>query len=106
MVQPNSYFRRFILLCVWLTFNGFAVGRLVGTEIEIPIFAGGYGTAFYEETAREFEKLRPDVTVKVHGDPRISDKLRVRIIAGTLPDAMLPRDVLIPALVRAGKLRD
>lgn len=106
MVQPNSYSRRFILLCVWLAFNGLAGGRLAGTEIEVPIFAGGYGTAFYEETAREFEKLRPDVTVKVHGDPRISDKLRVRIIAGTLPDAMLPRDVLIPALVRAGKLRD
>lgn len=99
-------FRQFHLLRVLGALALFAGGRLAGTEIEVPIFAGGYGTAFYEETAREFEKLRPDVTVKLHGDPRISDKIRVRVVAGTLPDAMLPRDVLIPALVRAGRLRD
>lgn len=74
--------------------------------LDIPIFAGGYGTAFYEETAREFEKLRPDVRVNLYGDPRISDKLRVRIIDGHLPDAMLPFNVLIPALVDSGRLRD
>lgn len=74
--------------------------------LDIPIFAGGYGTAFYEETAREFEKLRPDVRVNIYGDPRISDKLRVRIIDGHLPDAMLPFNVLIPALVDSGRLLD
>ncbi|MBP7141022.1 MAG: extracellular solute-binding protein [Opitutaceae bacterium] len=106
MVQSNSHFRRFIFLCFGFLVVGQAGARAAVTGIEIPIFAGGYGTAFYEETAREFEKLRPEVSVRVHGDPRISDKLRVRIIAGSLPDAMLPRDVLIPALVHAGKLRD
>ena len=75
-------------------------------ELDIPLFAGGYGTSFYEDSAREFEKLRPDVRIKIYGDPRISDKLRVRIIDGNLPDAMLPFNVLIPALVKAGKLRD
>jgi len=74
--------------------------------LEIPIFAGGYGTAFYEETAREFERLRPGTKLNVYGDPRIADKLRVRVIDGNLPDGMLPRDVLIPALVKAGKLID
>lgn len=74
--------------------------------LDIPIFAGGYGTAFYEETAREFETLRPGVRVNIYGDPRISDKLRVRIIDGNLPDAMLPFNVLIPALIESGKLRD
>ncbi|MCM2274491.1 MAG: extracellular solute-binding protein [Candidatus Didemnitutus sp.] len=74
--------------------------------LDIPIFAGGYGTAFYEETAREFERLRPEVRVNIYGDPRISDKLRVRIIDGQLPDAMLPFNVLIPALVDSGRLRD
>lgn len=74
--------------------------------LDIPIFAGGYGTAFYEETAREFERLRPGVRVNIYGDPRISDKLRVRIIDGQLPDAMLPFNVLIPALVDSGRLRD
>lgn len=79
---------------------------LRAVELDIPLFAGGYGTAFYEETAREFEKLRPGVKLKVYGDPRISDKLRVRIIDGNLPDAMLPFNILIPALAKAGKLRD
>lgn len=75
-------------------------------ELDIPVFAGGFGVAFYEETAREFEKLRPGVIVKLYGDPRIQDKLRVRMIDGDLPDAAFPRDLLIPALARAGKLRD
>ena len=83
---------------------------LRATTLDIPLFAGGYGTKFYEETAREFEKVQRDrgaeVRVNVYGDPRISDKLRVRIIDGNLPDAMLPFDVLIPALVKAGKLRE
>lgn len=91
-----------LLIGIWA--GGLATLRAV--ELDIPLFAGGYGTAFYEETAREFEKLRPEVRIKIYGDPRISDKLRVRIIDGNLPDAMLPFNVLIPALVQAGKLRD
>ena len=79
---------------------------LAAVELDIPVVFGGYGIAFYEETARQFEALRPGVKVKLYGDPRITDKLRVRIIDGDLPDATLPRDLLIPALVRAGKLRD
>lgn len=80
--------------------------RLSAADLDVPIFAGAYGTAFYEETAREFEKVRPGVRVHIYGDPRIADKLRIRIVADNLPDAMLPRDVLIPSLARAGKLRD
>jgi len=91
-----------LLLTLWIG----GLVQLRAVELDIPLFAGGYGTAFYEESAREFEKLRPDVRIKIYGDPRISDKLRVRIIDGNLPDAMLPFNVLIPALVKAGKLRD
>src|SRR5687768_13193677 len=66
------------------------------TELDIPVFAGGYGTAFYEETARLFEAEPPGVTVKLYGDPRISDKIRVRMIDGNPPDVSMPRDLLIP----------
>jgi raffinose/stachyose/melibiose transport system permease protein len=76
------------------------------TELDIPIFAGGYGVAFYEETARQFEALRPDVKVRLYGDPRIQDKLRVRIIDGNYPDAAAAPSVLWPALIRAGKILD
>lgn len=80
--------------------------RLTAAELDIPVFSGGFGTAFYEETAREFEKQRPAVRIHLYGDPRIQDKLRVRMIDGHLPDAALPRELLIPVLVRAGKIRD
>jgi raffinose/stachyose/melibiose transport system permease protein len=76
------------------------------TELDVPIFSGGYGTAFYEETARLFESERPGVIVKVYGDPRISDKIRVRMIDGNPPDVSMPRDLLIPTLARAGRIRD
>ncbi len=80
--------------------------RRAATQLDIPVFTGGFGIDFYLETARQFEALRPSVKIKLYGDPRVQDKLRVRIIDGDLPDAAFPRDLLVPALVRAGKLRD
>ena len=75
-------------------------------ELDIPVFEGGYGTAFYEETARQFEALRPGVRVHVYGNPRIQDQLRVRIIAGDLPDAASAPYILWSTLVREDKLVD
>ena len=34
---------------------------------------------FYDQCKVEYEKLHPDVHVNLYGDPRIDDKLRVRI---------------------------
>ena len=73
--------------------------------IEIPVFSGGYGTAFYEESARLFAAQRPGVEVFVHGDPRMHDKMRVRTIDGSLPDAT-SADLPWLNLVRAGKVVD
>ncbi len=75
-------------------------------ELDIPMFQGGYGTAFYEETARAFEAVRPGVRVHVYGDPRIQDQLRVRIIDGHVPDAAWVPYILWPALIRAGRVLD
>jgi ABC-type sugar transport system permease subunit/ABC-type glycerol-3-phosphate transport system substrate-binding protein len=79
---------------------------LRAVELDIPVFYGGYGLAFYEETARLFEAERPGVKVNLYGDPRVTDRVRIRIVTGDLPDAIFPRDLLIPALARAGKIRD
>ncbi len=93
-------------------------GRLVGlfllaaarvpaaapAELDVPVFDGGYGMAFYGETARQFEELRPGVRVHVYGSPRIQDQVRVRIIDGHLPDAASAPYILWTSLVRAGKL--
>jgi len=53
-----------------------------------------------------FEQERPGVTVRLYGDPRIADKVRVRVMDGTLPDAAQTGQVLWPALIRAGKVVD
>jgi raffinose/stachyose/melibiose transport system permease protein len=75
-------------------------------EIEIPVRSGGYGSAFYEESARQFERLRPGTRVNLYGDPRIEDKVRVRIMGGDYPDAALAPYLAWPVLIKAGKVRE
>jgi ABC-type sugar transport system permease subunit/ABC-type glycerol-3-phosphate transport system substrate-binding protein len=75
-------------------------------ELDIPVRSGGFGTAFYEETARRFEALRPGAKINLYGDPRIEDKVRVRLMGGDFPDAAFAPYLLWPALIRAGKVRD
>jgi ABC-type glycerol-3-phosphate transport system substrate-binding protein len=69
--------------------TGFAAAQ-EPVEIEIPVRTAGYGIAFYEETARLFEAQQPGVRVNIYGDPRIDDKVRVRVIDGSYPDATVP----------------
>lgn len=74
-------------------------------EIDIPVLVAGYGAAFYEETAREFEKFRPDVRVRIGGNPRINDQVRIRVMAGDDPDAT-DAVLLYPNLIQAGRILD
>ena len=83
-----------------------ALPRAAAVELDIPVFAGGYGLSFYEETARQFEEKRPGVKVRLYGDPRIGDKISVRVIAGNLPDTALAAYVPWSQLARAGKVLD
>ena len=55
-------------------------------RIEVPIFEGGEGMDFFLGCARAYEKVRPNVTVDLYGDPRIADKIRVRVLEGTFPE--------------------
>ncbi|HWZ94485.1 MAG TPA: extracellular solute-binding protein [Opitutaceae bacterium] len=82
------------------------VASRAGITLDIPVFAGGNGTAFYEETARQFEALRPGVKINLYGDPRIEDKVRIRIIDGNYPDASNAGYVPWPILIRTGKVLD
>lgn len=54
--------------------------------IEVPVFEGGSGLDFYFHAGRAYEAARPDVDVDIYGDPRIADKIRVRILEGTYPE--------------------
>jgi raffinose/stachyose/melibiose transport system permease protein len=102
-VNMGSRLRMFFGAVLMLALG--AAGR-AGVVLDIPVFAGGYGTAFYEETARQFEALRPGVKINLYGDPRIADKVRVRVIDGHLPDATLTSELLWPVLIHAGKVLD
>ena len=74
-------------------------------ELDIPVLVAGYGAAFFEETAREFEALRPGVKVRIHGNPRINDQVRIRVMAGDDPDAT-DAVLLYPNLIKAGRILD
>ena len=73
--------------------------------LDIPVLVAGYGAEFFEETAREFEKLQPDVRVNIYGDPRINDQVRTRVMAGEWPDAT-DAVLLYPRLIAAGRILD
>jgi raffinose/stachyose/melibiose transport system permease protein len=55
-------------------------------EIEIPVIENGDGLGFFFDCARAYEKAKPEVRVNLYGDPRISDKVRIRILEGTFPE--------------------
>src|SRR5690349_1436374 len=49
-----------------LVFLTTAVRASPPITLDIPVFAGGYGLSFYQETARQFEALRADEHVAIH----------------------------------------
>lgn len=73
--------------------------------LDIPVLVAGYGSAFFEETAREFETLRPGVKVHLRGNPRINDQVRIRVMAGDYPDAT-DAVLLYPNLIETGRILD
>lgn len=97
----------FVIVCVFACLFARAPLRAAepAVEIDIPVLVAGYGSAFYEETAREFEKLRPDVRVRIGGNPRINDQVRIRVMAGDDPDAT-DAVLLYPNLIEAGRILD
>jgi len=59
-------------------------------ELEVAVFQGGFGLDFFEYAAQEYEKLHPNIKIKVWGNPRIWEQLRPRFIAGDPPDLSWP----------------
>ncbi|MBE2215412.1 MAG: extracellular solute-binding protein [Opitutaceae bacterium] len=74
-------------------------------ELEIPIFAGGLGVTVFEETARLFEAAHPDTRIHLYGDPRMHEKMRVRVLDGSFPDATYC-ELPWTNLIRAGRVVD
>lgn len=59
-------------------------------ELEVAVFQGGFGLDFFQDAAREYEKLHPNVRIKVWGNPRVWEQLRPRFVAGDPPDLTWP----------------
>src|SRR5438045_2425577 len=97
----NRAFRRLLLLAL--------IGMCPATAratitIETPLFEGGAGKAFFLLCAREFEKVRTDVKVDMYLDPRIDDKVRVRVLEGSFPEITNPGGINYWPLIRNGDI--
>ncbi len=72
-------------------------------RVEIPLFEGGQGLAFFLECARTYEQEHEGVRIDLYGDPRIHDKVRVRILERSFPEVTNAR-LNYWALIRNGDL--
>ncbi|HWB53901.1 MAG TPA: hypothetical protein VG722_06900, partial [Tepidisphaeraceae bacterium] len=70
----------FLLLLTAIAWGAQKPGQIT---IDAPLFEGGAGKAFFLQCARDYEKIRPNVHVNMYLDPRIADKVRVRILEGS-----------------------
>lgn len=57
-------------------------------ELEVAVFQGGYGDAFWKQLAENFEKANPGTKVNVTANPDIGEMIRPKIIAGNPPDVV------------------
>lgn len=69
-----------VLLCFLLPARAFA------QEIEVELFEGGEGRAFYQRIAERTAGRRPGLKVALTCDPAISDKVRMRVLEGNFPE--------------------
>ncbi len=54
--------------------------------VDVPVFEGGEGLDFFTQCAADYETQVPGVSIDLYGDPRIADKVRVRVLEGSYPD--------------------
>lgn len=72
-----------VISALILTGSGFVSAQ---TRVDMPVFEGGAGLDFFLECARIYEAENPGVAIDLYGDPRIVDKIRVRVLEGSYPD--------------------
>ncbi len=79
---PRFVFRSllFALLLTSASLASPALGADERKAIDLQIFRGGEGDEFFYLAETEFEKVRPDVRVDMTLDPRIHDRVRVRVL--------------------------
>jgi raffinose/stachyose/melibiose transport system permease protein len=76
---------RTILFCI-IAYLANAARAADKIHIEEMLFEGGAGTDWFHEAAREYENARPDIKIDEFLDPRILNKVQVRILEGSFPE--------------------
>ncbi|MEG2197763.1 MAG: carbohydrate ABC transporter substrate-binding protein [Cellulosilyticaceae bacterium] len=54
--------------------------------LNIAVFEGGYGRAYWDAIAVEFEKANPGVKVVIEANPEIGEIIRPKLLSGDAPD--------------------
>ncbi|MGL4910827.1 MAG: carbohydrate ABC transporter substrate-binding protein [Romboutsia sp.] len=60
-------------------------GKIEG-KLDVAVFEGGFGTAFWEEAEKQFESKYPEVDIVLNASPNIGDVIRPQIASGNSPD--------------------
>ncbi len=61
-------------------------GTAIEGKLDVAVFEGGFGTAFWEEAEKKFEEKYPEVDVVLNASPNIGDVIRPQIASGNSPD--------------------
>lgn len=79
-------------------------------ELNIAVFQGGFGDAYWNAVVELFEKEHPGVTVNMTISPTIADIIRPQIVAGNAPDFIALNDSspdgLILSLIKENALME
>lgn len=54
--------------------------------LNLSIFKGGYGDAFWTEVTKAYTAKNPNVTFNIDSDPSIGEKVNTSMLAGEIPD--------------------
>lgn len=97
--------RRFLLpLAVWLCLTA-GVWAAEGRPLDIAVQPASYGTAFFQAEADTWARSKGGTGVLIQGDPRVHDKVRIRVMAGDFPDAT-DAQLEYDTLIGAGRILD
>ena len=73
--------------------------------VEAAVFEGGYGIHWHQKMAAAYMEEVPDgPDIRLWGDPRVSEKVKPRILRGDPPDIILVHDLPIWRLIAAGRI--
>jgi N-acetylglucosamine transport system substrate-binding protein len=79
-------------------------GRLSGKTFEVALFEGAFSLYWYRQMASQYEALHPDLHIRMWGSPRVSDKVRPRILRRDPPEIVLA-DLPVWLLIKGNRLQ-